>query len=169
LVLHLAVVNSDDCYDVHDTEECQAWAGQDGGECLVNPEWMVQNCKWACKACGCVNLNDQWSEVADCDAWAERGECESNPDWMLVRCARSCGACSDRVEDEIIEEFRDVEEDIVVQDFHEEIPQGSGETEEEIKATKPSPEVLAAIGVAGIIVLIGIVVVCSRKNSKKFV
>ena len=59
-----------------------------------------------------MNLNDQWSEVADCDAWAERGECESNPDWMLVRCARSCGACSDRVEDEIIEEFRDVEEDI---------------------------------------------------------
>ncbi|KAL3847255.1 hypothetical protein ACJMK2_018176 [Sinanodonta woodiana] len=80
-----------DCTDIYNTAECQGWA--DTGECEINPDWMIPNCRRSCRKCpseGCVNIYDN----SQCDYKKQRGECVKNRDWMETNCRRSCTNCT---------------------------------------------------------------------------
>jgi len=38
------------CVNLHNDAECNNWANS--GECDVNPDWMIPNCRQACRKCG---------------------------------------------------------------------------------------------------------------------
>lgn len=42
--------NAEDCENLHNDQECNGWAGS--GECEINPDWMIPNCRKACRKCG---------------------------------------------------------------------------------------------------------------------
>jgi ShK domain-like len=39
---------TEDCYDV-EMDECPGWAAQ--GECTINPDYMLHNCRFSCQTC----------------------------------------------------------------------------------------------------------------------
>lgn len=41
---------SENCENLHNDQECEDWAR--GGECEINPSWMIPNCRKACQKCG---------------------------------------------------------------------------------------------------------------------
>lgn len=94
-----AVTNEDVNVVQHDSMECvnthnmcESWASS--GECEHNPDYMIRNCRKACKKCDdgtCKNLFDD----SNCDTWARSGECLTNTKWMPKHCAKSCntGPC----------------------------------------------------------------------------
>ncbi|KAK3603704.1 hypothetical protein CHS0354_023310 [Potamilus streckersoni] len=80
-----------DCRDIYNSIECEGWA--ETGECELNPDWMIPNCRRSCKKCPseeCVNIFDD----SQCDYKAQRGECLNNKDWMEANCRRSCKNCT---------------------------------------------------------------------------
>ncbi|KAK3603705.1 hypothetical protein CHS0354_023311 [Potamilus streckersoni] len=85
------------CLDKHNTVECNRWAQT--GECTVNPNWMLPNCRKSCKKCGgsgvCKNV---WDDQ-QCEGWARDRECIKNPRWMKVNCMKSCGGCKETKDD----------------------------------------------------------------------
>ena len=80
---------------------CADWAAQN--QCDANPDYMMQQCRKACNACGpasdsagadseppCVNTAPEH----DCEYWSTMGECTANEAFMRTGCARSCGFCT---------------------------------------------------------------------------
>ncbi|XP_057316847.1 low choriolytic enzyme-like [Hydractinia symbiolongicarpus] len=65
-------------------ENCGYWAVN--GECTINPNYMLINCKRSCRDV----LGDK---DKNCAYWAGKGECQSNPTYMLVNCKKSCNVC----------------------------------------------------------------------------
>jgi len=81
---------------------CSRWAYN--GECLFNPNYMLENCKSSCGMNGVpielvntikknysnfVEINSKDNNI-QCNEWAKRGECERNPNYMLNECKKSC-------------------------------------------------------------------------------
>ena len=48
-MFHHCSIISATCEDLHNTVECQGWANS--GECRINPDWMIPNCRKSCKKC----------------------------------------------------------------------------------------------------------------------
>jgi len=75
------------CADSH--ESCYYWATLSPSECVVNPDYMLDNCELSCRVC----CEDQHSM---CSTWAGSGECDANPYYMHAECPVSCDVCDDR-------------------------------------------------------------------------
>ncbi|XP_045199753.2 zinc metalloproteinase nas-15-like isoform X2 [Mercenaria mercenaria] len=82
------------CEDIHNSVECKGWA--DTGECDLNPDWMIPNCRRSCKKCGDggqVECKNTWND-RQCEGWARDAECMKNSNWMHKNCYKSCSKCS---------------------------------------------------------------------------
>lgn len=76
-------------------ERCPVW--EEEGECLLNHQYMKENCPASCKKTDhkriklargeCDNLHRR------CSLWAESGECEENEIEMRRYCPKACGFC----------------------------------------------------------------------------
>ncbi|XP_005104709.2 zinc metalloproteinase nas-15 [Aplysia californica] len=80
--------DEDDMKCVDSNHNCQSWYNT--GQCTSNPNWMIPNCRKACKKCDdgtCKNFFDD----KQCEIWAQKLECISNSVWMAKHCAKSCG------------------------------------------------------------------------------
>ncbi|KAL4220458.1 hypothetical protein ACF0H5_020859 [Mactra antiquata] len=84
------------CRDEHNEVECKGWA--DSGECDINPDWMIPNCRKSCNKCSggggrereCKNT---WDD-AQCEGWAKDMECVKNEGWMHANCHKACTKCT---------------------------------------------------------------------------
>jgi len=87
---------SEVCQDANPA--CAAWSS--AGECDRNPEFMTDQCRRSCKACGegatevDVSLCRDIGSEHDCQYWSTMGECEANPSFMRTQCPKACGFCS---------------------------------------------------------------------------
>jgi len=79
-------------------QECKAWAER--GECDANPDWMLKNCKKACRACGggrgsgggggtCKNKRSD----TKCEKWLDHCGSAKWGTWMSKNCKKACGGC----------------------------------------------------------------------------
>lgn len=83
------------CSDIHNTIECQGWA--ETGECDLNPNWMIPNCRKSCRKCngdgGKQECKNTWDDK-QCEGWARDQECLKNSNWMHTNCHKACTKCS---------------------------------------------------------------------------
>ncbi|KAI8485971.1 hypothetical protein Bbelb_362920 [Branchiostoma belcheri] len=78
------------CKDEH--LSCPHWANI--GECDVNPNYMLVNCRLSCGICEQISERSTCQDNhGSCSYWASTGECQINPNYMLVNCQASCGIC----------------------------------------------------------------------------
>ena len=83
-------------------QNCPIWAYN--GECLFNPEYMLENCKKSCGMNGIpeelvdtvkknylefIEINSKDNNIK-CNELAKRGDCDINPNYMLKECKKSC-------------------------------------------------------------------------------
>ena len=87
------------CEDL--VEDCEARAAR--GECVMNVEWMLRNCKKSCNQCLSSECKDN---IRDCKFWLKRDPtaCQANPAFMNVYCPRTCKICTAEEEDSDDEE-----------------------------------------------------------------
>lgn len=73
---------------------CHTWAAQ--GECCINNDYMMKNCKVACGQCEVPKkqLDCKCSDDVNqqCEKRAQNGECCRDPE-MLKTCKKSCSQC----------------------------------------------------------------------------
>lgn len=112
------------CVNKYDEWACNVWATQ--GECKVNPKFMLESCRKACKKCGNddeTNRDDhvttwawQWlgifanlfpkswtvAECTDkfdtekCQKWESLGDCVTSEEWMKENCRKTCNMCDNK-------------------------------------------------------------------------
>jgi len=73
------------CEDQH--KSCKSWAYS--GECVNNPEYMLEYCPAACQQCvgKCENNHKK------CKKWARKGRCTKNQKYMDIFCRKACKKC----------------------------------------------------------------------------
>ncbi|XP_060580699.1 balbiani ring protein 3-like isoform X2 [Ruditapes philippinarum] len=82
------------CEDIHNSVECKGWA--DSGECDLNPDWMIPNCRRSCGKCGDsgeAECKNTWND-RQCEGWSRDAECIKNSIWMNKNCYKACSGCS---------------------------------------------------------------------------
>ena len=82
-------VGTSDCEDSH--PNCEAWARND--ECMVNPGFMLYNCKKSCQTCGLDNNNIDQIRDATLEKCQDFGDCSQancNNWYESIRCRKTC-------------------------------------------------------------------------------
>ncbi|XP_070543322.1 uncharacterized protein [Ptychodera flava] len=81
---------------VDENTRCAEWANR--GECDINPDYMLVNCKKSCRVGDCddgTGGEECIDNNTDCARWSRYGECQRNPGYMLQNCKKSCNQCGE--------------------------------------------------------------------------
>lgn len=83
LILFLVACSAAAQQCADDDAGCAAWSS--AGECVNNPGFMLERCKWSCNACDGACQDSQGKAAA--------GYCTQNPGYMEAQCQMSCNTC----------------------------------------------------------------------------